>query len=292
MVRVCSLLPDRVLINGDGKFVCECILLLYKLGHYLNHTLQIFSSYSADELQMINSDILSCINLSREAESEFPHITLSQDTFLPQDKTVINGSNFITCGKSDNTENVDGDGLLYFKEESLLTADDDWGFYVQCAELLSSTDNKTISPFFSMSEIMQEQNLFSIAHFFIFLAETGHLTVRTADDSNCPGSIWKKWSEESFCRSISSAILPESVSDFIHDADTKMQVSRAEHNRWWAVQIANGWKYGTEKNLSLQHHPDMLPFDSLPNNVQKIDFDIVEKKIAIFKKFVLSEDTP
>lgn len=46
----------------------------------------------------------------------------------------------------------------------------------------------------------------------------------------------------------------------------------ASHISWVAQKIADGWKYGKEKNAEKKEHPCIVPFDELPKEQQAKDF--------------------
>lgn len=46
----------------------------------------------------------------------------------------------------------------------------------------------------------------------------------------------------------------------------------ASHESWMAQKVADGWKYGPEKNPGIKEHPCMVPFSDLPKEQQAKDF--------------------
>ena len=46
----------------------------------------------------------------------------------------------------------------------------------------------------------------------------------------------------------------------------------ASHESWMAQKVADGWKYGPEKNPEIKEHPCMVPFSELPKEQQAKDF--------------------
>ena len=42
----------------------------------------------------------------------------------------------------------------------------------------------------------------------------------------------------------------------------------AQHNAWMEVKLADGWRYGPEKDTVLKLHPCLVPFDQLPHAQQ------------------------
>ena len=43
------------------------------------------------------------------------------------------------------------------------------------------------------------------------------------------------------------------------------------HNNWMKEKIADGWKYGKEKNPEKKTHPCLVPYDELPKEQQVKD---------------------
>jgi hypothetical protein len=46
----------------------------------------------------------------------------------------------------------------------------------------------------------------------------------------------------------------------------------ASHESWMAQKVADGWRYGPEKNPEIKEHPCMVPFSDLPKEQQAKDF--------------------
>lgn len=44
------------------------------------------------------------------------------------------------------------------------------------------------------------------------------------------------------------------------------------HNLWWEHKIAQGWKYGTEKDPDKKTHPCMIKYGDLPVEQRRKDF--------------------
>jgi len=44
------------------------------------------------------------------------------------------------------------------------------------------------------------------------------------------------------------------------------------HENWMRMKLSQGWKYGSVKDLAAKTHPDLVPFDQLPEIEQKKDF--------------------
>jgi len=54
----------------------------------------------------------------------------------------------------------------------------------------------------------------------------------------------------------------------------------ASHDNWMAEKVANGWKYGPEKDPNAKEHPCMVPFEQLP--------EVQQRKDALFRAIVHS----
>ncbi len=46
----------------------------------------------------------------------------------------------------------------------------------------------------------------------------------------------------------------------------------ASHSSWMNQKLAQGWKYGPEKNPETKEHHCLVPFDQLPKEQQAKDF--------------------
>jgi hypothetical protein len=52
-------------------------------------------------------------------------------------------------------------------------------------------------------------------------------------------------------------------------------LAEAEHERWFDEKTGDGWTQGTPRNDKKKIHPDLLPWENLPRNVQEYDRDTV-----------------
>lgn len=54
------------------------------------------------------------------------------------------------------------------------------------------------------------------------------------------------------------------------------------HDNWVRMKISQGWKYGKTKDFVMKTHPDLLPFDALPEIERKKDIaDTITHKLAV-----------
>lgn len=54
-------------------------------------------------------------------------------------------------------------------------------------------------------------------------------------------------------------------------SDDKFKSAEAAHDSWWRAYKRMGWKYGTERNIDKKTHPDMIPFNDLPESERDKD---------------------
>ena len=52
----------------------------------------------------------------------------------------------------------------------------------------------------------------------------------------------------------------------------KLSSPEALHDAWVVAYKKMGWKYGSERNVKLKTHPDMVPFDELTKLEQEKDW--------------------
>lgn len=72
------------------------------------------------------------------------------------------------------------------------------------------------------------------------------------DDTQVPWAAAPQWQRESAMMGVRDLIKDPSLSP------------EEMHERWCRHKLAEGWKYGPEKNVDKKEHPCMVPFDHLP----------------------------
>ncbi|MDO7836550.1 RyR domain-containing protein [Sphingobium sp. HBC34] len=55
------------------------------------------------------------------------------------------------------------------------------------------------------------------------------------------------------------------------DADELEQLSRAEHDRWMAAKLVQGWTHGPVRDDARRLHPDIVPYDDLSEAIKDLD---------------------
>ena len=72
--------------------------------------------------------------------------------------------------------------------------------------------------------------------------------------------------------------LPDSLNSLVE------QLAEHNHDIWAQERINQGWSYGEERNDSLKHHPDLIPYDELPESEKEFDRKSV---VGILKAIVV-----
>ena len=60
------------------------------------------------------------------------------------------------------------------------------------------------------------------------------------------------------------------------DEADRRATAMLEHRRWAADRQLNGWRYGAERDNRRKHHPDLIPFDELSQEIQDHDYKIAD----------------
>jgi hypothetical protein len=61
------------------------------------------------------------------------------------------------------------------------------------------------------------------------------------------------------------------------------KLSKSMHQYWYQNKVAEGWRYGQEFSVELQTHPMLLPWDSLPKEYQKINYELPKIVMDAFR---------
>jgi hypothetical protein len=49
------------------------------------------------------------------------------------------------------------------------------------------------------------------------------------------------------------------------------RLAQNNHDHWARKRIDEGWRYGAKRNDSKKHHPDLVPYDQLPESEKEYD---------------------
>ena len=63
----------------------------------------------------------------------------------------------------------------------------------------------------------------------------------------------------------SDIVLPESIEPLIE------RLARHNHDVWAQRRLAEGWSWGPERNDGARHHPDLVPYERLPEAEKEYD---------------------
>ena len=76
--------------------------------------------------------------------------------------------------------------------------------------------------------------------------------------------------------------------DDIEITDDLMELREAiaenAHDVWAAARIKDGWTFGPERNDTLKHHPDLIPYSTLPDGEKEYDRLMALNTIKLVKK--------
>ena len=74
-----------------------------------------------------------------------------------------------------------------------------------------------------------------------------------------------------------------SLLDGIEYLDANPDITPEEnHNNWMKMKVSQGWVYGGVKDFEKKTHPDLVPFDELPEVERRKDInDAVTHKLAV-----------
>jgi hypothetical protein len=72
-------------------------------------------------------------------------------------------------------------------------------------------------------------------------------------------------------RDIGAQLGPRSDTGFRLDETEIEELSRAEHDRWMAAKLIDGWRHAPVRDDGLRHHPDIVPYDALSERIRDLD---------------------
>ena len=61
-------------------------------------------------------------------------------------------------------------------------------------------------------------------------------------------------------------------------------LARNTHDIWAARRLAEGWKYGAERDDTLKTHPCLVPYEDLPEREKEYDRNTVMGTLKVIKK--------
>ncbi len=74
-------------------------------------------------------------------------------------------------------------------------------------------------------------------------------------------------------RDVGARLLPVQglAGAFAFTADELEELSRAEHDRWMAAKLLDGWRHGLARDDEVKLHPDIVPYDALTEARKDLD---------------------
>jgi len=61
-------------------------------------------------------------------------------------------------------------------------------------------------------------------------------------------------------------------------------LAKNTHDIWAQQRLADGWKYGTERNDKKKEHPDLVPYENLPESEKEYDRNTAIETLKAIKK--------
>lgn len=62
------------------------------------------------------------------------------------------------------------------------------------------------------------------------------------------------------------------------------QIAKNVHEVWSAGRIADGWKYGEERNDALKQHPCLVPYEELSEEEKEYDRNTSQETLKLIMK--------
>ena len=70
---------------------------------------------------------------------------------------------------------------------------------------------------------------------------------------------------------IGARLIPERQDPLRLDAEEIEELARAEHDRWMAAKLIDGWVYGSKRDDAARIHPDIIPYNDLSERIKGLD---------------------
>ena len=61
------------------------------------------------------------------------------------------------------------------------------------------------------------------------------------------------------------------------------QLAKNLHDHWASQRIETGWTYGPQRNDDLKTHPDLVPYESLPEGEKEYDRTSVIETVKVIQ---------
>lgn len=129
---------------------------------------------------------------------------------------------------------------------------------------LATGESRSNRPWEQLDEGYREANRRLVAHIPAKLASTG-------------------FDVDAWLASTSDARLPQ-IKAFAADPEVRTALAALEHDRWMTERRLSGWRYAPHRDNTRRHHPNLVPFEDLPAEVQAFDFASIDQLAAILGK--------
>lgn len=76
----------------------------------------------------------------------------------------------------------------------------------------------------------------------------------------------------------SDVVLPQEIMEL------RELLAENTHNVWAVGRIREGWRYGSVKDMGKKLHPDLVPYDELPDSEKEYDRNTSEETLKLIYK--------
>ncbi len=76
---------------------------------------------------------------------------------------------------------------------------------------------------------------------------------------------------------------PSRILETIEDPEAMELIAQAEHNRWNAERLLNGWRYAPQTDKARRHHNNLLPYHQLPDEIKTYDRSALSEILKLVK---------
>ncbi|MDV0441593.1 RyR domain-containing protein [Methanorbis furvi] len=276
ITELCLSLPELIFLIGDDSFILDTAEVFTKLGHFC-HPLVII--VFADSPEAVRDKIVARLPIlhpdtQKKEQETIRHLTGISDACLPLPAITFKKLTDLTISPIQNTKYaviIDRNHLDQTKfissKTSILTEEitdigetDQTEFIAQAVHSRYAHKHHKPIHWNELTPTQQDQNICQAAHHLIKFAILGYRI--------CPGEDPKKWNQ------LQQQLTTEGISF----------LAELEHNRWWAVMLANGWHLNERRDDQQMLHPDMIPYSCLNQEAKQKDIDAFESIQMIYQK--------
>lgn len=85
-------------------------------------------------------------------------------------------------------------------------------------------------------------------------------------------------------RDIGARLVPGNSLPLQLAADELEELARAEHERWMAAKLAQGWSHAPARDDARRLHPDIVPYDALSERIRDLDREQVRAMLRLLAR--------